>query len=446
MKKILSILMILVLVSGAAFAQLTVTPSGSATLSWGIDLNTKNHGFFNEQAFKITIPFFAETPFNGGSNNKEADVYADVSFVVTPVASEEVAATDGEATLHFYGAYMTVYPKPDFSAKMAKGWTSIIGGRKSWFNPSFTGWGTKIGYANKDLMNLNLGLKLGSDGNWKGIRSDGKAVDTTNTDPTKIVPPAHSQYAAGFDFKMTPVEKYLTVEATVNAVFDKKEYKTNPLGRMMNFGLGLTSMPIDKLTIKAGFDGAAVDGFAWDASLSAMYRWVDAVIYLAGKNTEYAAGSSPINMAAHLAFNSKESGDTNFVPNLAFGVAFNAYDLLDKQAANYIIPMGFKTNVSYKIDVTDSMWLKPYANLYGETNNNAVKGGKPGFALAYDLGVIYQPIEKVEVKAVWAHGQKNSRTFEGGFFNPNPTSGDYMIKSPVGVDKGTLVFSLTLKY
>ena len=37
MKKILSILMILVLVSGVAFAQLTPQVTASATVNWGID-------------------------------------------------------------------------------------------------------------------------------------------------------------------------------------------------------------------------------------------------------------------------------------------------------------------------------------------------------------------------------------------------------------------------
>ena len=79
MKKFLGILLMSVLVGGAAFAQLTVTPTGSAKLSWGIDLGTGavdlKHGFYNENSLKIKIPFFDdEQSFSGGSADKEANV------------------------------------------------------------------------------------------------------------------------------------------------------------------------------------------------------------------------------------------------------------------------------------------------------------------------------------------------------------------------------------
>lgn len=34
------------------------------------------------------------------------------------------------------------------------------------FRGAFDGYGTKIGYANKDFMDLDVGLKLGSSSNW----------------------------------------------------------------------------------------------------------------------------------------------------------------------------------------------------------------------------------------------------------------------------------------
>ena len=64
MKKFLGILLMSVLVGGAAFAQLEIVPTGSAKLSWGIDLGKGavdvKHGFYNENKFAIDSVFQAE--------------------------------------------------------------------------------------------------------------------------------------------------------------------------------------------------------------------------------------------------------------------------------------------------------------------------------------------------------------------------------------------------
>lgn len=492
--------MILVLVSGAVFAQIVLEPEGWTKLSWGIDLGSGDnakakHGFYNEHDLGVYIPFLHKRGNHvGGSANKDADVYADVSFKLRPSVKESpafwVAPLDFHisAKLHFYHAYITVYTKPSFAAGKAIGWDPISIDDVTynpntpllWFRPSFNGWGTKIGYAKKDLMGLDFGLKLGSDGNWEGKRSDDKkagkttykevkgdgttvvkagevyyklvgklasgdlvagdlvpagttlAVGTTYVKETKAaVDAAHSQYAMGIDFKMTPVEKYLMLDATFNVVFNKDEYKTNNMGKMINFGFGITSKPIDGMTIKAGFDGAAVDKFAWDAGLSAKYKWVDAALYLGGKHKH--ADNKDFNMAAHFAFTSEEEGDTNFVKGLAFGAVVNAYNLLSTPPAGEIIPLGFKVNASYKAYINDAMWVKPYAAFYGETNN------VEKFAVAYEAGVVYQPLEKVEVQAAWNHGIVGADNYEGGFLGQN------MLEKPLNKKGHNGRFVLSLK-
>lgn len=509
--------MILVLVSGAVFAQDEPIASGSATLSWGIDLGAGDnakamHGFYNKNDLKVMLPFFKNGEFSGGSSNKEADVYAHIYFEANP--GNYATVKDGkfstnrfeskaddlsiEATLYFFGAYMTVYPKPDFSADKAWGWYPINFARrpgwlKYWFAPEFSGWGTKIGYTHEPL-GLNVGLKLGSDGNWEGKRSDGAAAaapssttkstykevkgdgatvvkagenyykyvgklasgdlvagelvpagttltagetyikETVKKDDKPGIEAAHSQYAMGIDFKMTPVEKYLMLDATFNVIFNKDKYKTNDMGRMINFGVGITSKPIDGMTIKAGFDGAAVDEFAWDAGLSVGYKWVDAALYLGGKH-KY-ADDKDFNMAAHFAFTSQEKGATNFVEGLAFGAVVNAYNLLSTRPEGMLIPLGFKVNASYKYTINDAMWVKPYAAFYGETNN------VEKFAVAYTAGVVYQPLEKVEVQAAWNHGLVDASTYEGGFMDQK------MLKKPLNKKghNGRFVLSLKLMF
>lgn len=408
--------MILALVGGVAFAQIEATASGTATVSWGIDLGTGGavnvaHGFNNTSSLKIMIPFFGEKTFTGGSADK-ADVWVEFAFTGdvggASTNGESTSATVDVAKLHFYGAYIDVL-QPSFAAKKAIGWAPIYKGRGSragWFNPAFKGFGTTIGYANKDLMRLDVALKLGSDGNWENKGSDG----TT---------PTNGHYGIGFDFAMTPVEKYLSLSATVNAVF-QSAYATNPSTKNLNFGIGISSTPIEGLTIKAGFDGAAVNGFAWDAGLSAKYKWVEAALYF----------NDGFNMSAHFAFNSK--GD--IVKNLDFGAVVNAYNLIPPFATP-TVALGMGANVAYKVAITDAMSVKPYANLWGETN------GVTAFDLAYKLGAIFIPMEKVEVEAAWEHGKLNANKYEGGFI-----TGEKMIADHVGSHMGKFVLSLTLKY
>jgi len=574
MKKILSILMILVLAGGVVFAQTEPEVRGGATLSWGIDFGAGSqtdykkggsdnhavatHGFYNENDLEVRLPFFKRhEDLAGGSADKEADVYADVSLFATPHVDDDARKANGwsnkgipdwsiEATLHFFGAYMTVYPKPDFSAAMALGWRPIVSNRRAaglvyWFTPEFTGWGTKIGYKKADLMDLDVGLKLASNGSWHQYSSDGdKPWDGTKGNKRRE---KDSKYAFGLDFSMQPVEKYLGVEATLNATFGRL-FNKGPLENpgdygynaglnpenvggekkdsgMVNFGVAFTSEPIEKMEVKLGFDGATgitykdekgdnKQTLGWDAGLSVKYRWVDAALYFAGTGTQYqgynVAGDDPskfkfygINMAAHLAFESKDEGDTNFVPGLAFHAKVNAYDLLAKRATEDIdesarktliallnegkgltapipgiggpfshedlldvalktkyasIPLGLNVGVSYKYGMTDVMWVKPYAEIYAETNHykqhsDTHEGdadkmiSKLYLGMAYELGVVFQPIEKVEVKASWEHGKLNKNKYEGGF-----NGGDYMIKTPLNnkSHNGTFVLSLKLTY
>jgi hypothetical protein len=61
MKKALAILLALALVAGAAFAQEPAyTLTGSASLTWGINLDTEAHGFTNAAAAKLVFPLGAK--------------------------------------------------------------------------------------------------------------------------------------------------------------------------------------------------------------------------------------------------------------------------------------------------------------------------------------------------------------------------------------------------
>lgn len=542
MKKILSIFLCAAMLTGFVFAQdLTPTADVRATLTWGIDFGSgtdrkvpdwhavPTHGFYNDLYTDVYIPFLANRQdFIGGSENKDGDVYVDFRFQATPTGQKMRRVS---AKLVFFHFYLTTYNKPSFVSDYAWGWQPITvdAGVDDWFTPGFTGWGTKIGYANKDVMNLDVGLKLGSNGSWHQRPADG---GKKNTDRRV----QDSKYAVGLDFSMEPLEKYLSIKATVNAILgnakdsaDIKEgngygYKSgfgedgiqpkNHGGKdgkagFINFGLKLDSEPVENLYIGLGFDGATAltyedkDGklaetFGWDAGLTAGYKWVDFGLYVCSKATDKhgynVAGTDPskwnpntANLAMHAGFNSEDDGDTNFVPGLAFHAIVNVYDLLCKRnkesidsdyakgvmmayntarvadpdtaevpdevkrAALGTIPLGVNVGVSYKASINDSMWIKPFANFWGETNHceqhlDVINGdvsksiAKSYFGIVYNFGVTFQPIEKAEITAKWQQGKLNLDRYEGGW------GGEYMIATPVQqkMHNGTFTLALTL--
>ena len=211
MKKILAILMILVLVGGVAFAQLTPQVTAKASVNWGIDFGAgKNakaqHGFENLLDAKVVIPLYM-----GTLNSKtEGDVrmnfdlgvnlayrfYDQLSNSASPHVAWDSDAefklwrktlSDMSASIHFFGGYMNVYGRPDFSTNYAQIWSPIRDNGIAWgpeTSGDITGFGTKLGYASDDLAGTGLkfdaGLKFGSNGSWK-------AKGTTSQDKFKVV-------------------------------------------------------------------------------------------------------------------------------------------------------------------------------------------------------------------------------------------------------------------
>lgn len=516
---------------------------GNATLSWGIDLGSgkrdfsdrAKHGFRNAASWKVTFPLLKKG--DAPSKTPEgAQVYAEVQIKDIELGFESkqdakdfkvTGKVDGiSGKLVFYGAYLTVYDKPSFKTNYADLWKPFKNddfkndkdnGFK--FEPGFDGAGTKIGYANKNMMDLDVGLKFGSNGDWDA--KDGKLVTTEYffedkilTGPASYIVPAgqiwygkgdgttkskyrkkyeagttiavdagkmvvvsvykveteikdkerHSKYGFGFDFSMKPLDKLFGFKFSINSTFgaaktnDKsgkliQGYDKGVVGHIedqvaLSFGTELKSEPIDALKFTFGFDlGYAFDvsakkSVAWDMLFNTEYKWVSGGLYVSSVGTPYAGFNgktkkSTADMAVYLKFETK--GDkkeaSNLVEGLDAGIYLGMFRLLSKapDGAKTQLPMLMKLWGSYKAQIGDSMWIKPVASFWLETNHYQNESGKvvkiPYIGVAYDLGVTYSPIEKVEITAKWAHGKLANNVYAQNV-NVNRDGDTAVIKKP----------------
>ena len=483
----------------ATTAESAIDIEADATLSWGVDFgsssdSTPRHGFNNEASWTVKFPIYKKADRTSTKSN--VPVYGEVSLtevklnIVSEDGDKKNFIVDGKvkglkAKLVFYGAYLTVHDKPDFSANYAQIWEPLekdddYDEKPFTFKGKFDGYGTKLGYANKDLMDLDVGLKFGSNGNWE-TEPDKPEIDYTAapSDKTQLAvnapatpakvpadkiwvskvdgkkyyedeepapgeyweydvkpvdPAKHGIYGIGFDFSMKPLDKMLAVAFTVNSVLHKN-YDKKP---NVNFGAKVTSEPIDGLAFKAAFDGMYVfdKDFDWDTIFTAQYKWVGAGVYVGsagtfiGKDPNTPTNPSMVDMAVFAQFETKgEKEDaTNLVEGLDAGVYVGMYRLI-RGANDNKFPLFTKVWGAYKININDSMWIKPFADLWLETVGKDVK-------LAYDLGVTFSPVEKVEVQAKWNQGTTDKNKYET-VIDKSALNGDHY---------GTFVLSLTVKY
>lgn len=319
-----------------------------ATVSWGIDfgggtynkdkgkydIDGVKHGFKNAASWKVKFPLIKK----GNKTSKGEDpVYGQLTVkdIELTLMSEKGKNDDKfqpttkvgglDAKFVFYGAYIQVFDKPGFKSNYANLWdpfdTEDFKRDESpyKFEPGFDGaYGVKFGYADEDMMGLDVGLKFGSNGNWEAKEKDGEIdydkpgkikqlkpktgeVLTVNEDKvwidlttgeevfsvsssTKMVMEYerkdrdkgyHSKYGIGLDFSMKPLDKMLGIKLSVGSTFDSARtgftkdgkwaygYDKGVSGKQVpgsvafNIGTEITSEPIESLNLKLAFDGGS---------------------------------------------------------------------------------------------------------------------------------------------------------------------------------------------
>ncbi|NVP24840.1 major outer sheath protein Msp [Treponema phagedenis] len=487
---------------------------GSTKLEWGIDLGagkvTKDsiaHGFKNSGSWKVSFPLFEKKSF---TSKADTPVYAEVIIkdVELGIQSKNKSKKEKDfaftgkvdeivGTLYFYDAYLKIYKKPGFKVNYAQIWDPLKA--DDWdksgykFEPGFDiAGGTTLGYKKDNIGNsgldLDAGVKFGSNGNWEtegksdyegspqyalitgpatlakgstyvelepvyGKEAEEKAsyimLDnqrfkiTSNfkkVSPDKDLEVKEGKYYAkvdGLTKKDTPATKnrygmgfytsvaykpgdlkYIGFNFDINTTFcSHKDWENNTeKGNYFNvsFGTKITSEPVKDLSLVLAFDGEPfVNGekkFAWDMLFDTTYKWVGAGVYVGNENTFYKSNKDEVDMSIYAKFETKgDKKKANFlVENLNAGAAIYVHHLLSKPVSPKTVPIGLKVYADYKYDINDSMWLKPYASFYGETNH-----AEPKFGVYYNVGLTFSPLERLELTADWEQGKVVKNKHEG---------------------------------
>ncbi|WP_272482140.1 major outer sheath N-terminal domain-containing protein, partial [Treponema pallidum] len=143
------------------------------------------HGFKTTTDFKIVFPIVAKKDFK---YRGEGNVYAEINVKALKLSLEsnggakfdtKGSAKTIEATLHCYGAYLTIGKNPDFKSTFAVLWEPWTAngdykskGDKPVYEPGFEGAGGKLGYKQTDIagtgLTFDIAFKFASNTDWEG--------------------------------------------------------------------------------------------------------------------------------------------------------------------------------------------------------------------------------------------------------------------------------------
>ncbi|AOF61540.1 major outer sheath protein Msp [Treponema pallidum] len=436
------------------WAQVSFTPDieGYAELAWGIasedgSAGNLKHGFKTTTDFKIVFPIVAKKDFK---YRGEGNVYAEINVKALKLSLEsnggakfdtKGSAKTIEATLHCYGAYLTIGKNPDFKSTFAVLWEPWTAngdykskGDKPVYEPGFEGAGGKLGYKQTDIagtgLTFDIAFKFASNTDWEGKDSKGAPAAGAN----------HSKYGLGGDIlfgwertREDGVQEYIKVELTGNSTLSGGYAPAQPPADILWDVGAKVSMKLWGLCALAATDvghkkeNAAPDGIGADALLTLGYRWFSAGGYFASKASNVFQGvflTTPMqkdDCAAYIKLETKGSDpDTSFLEGLDLGVDVRTYMPVYYFAAaagagvDINFPVYGKVWGSYRHDMGEYGWVKVYANLYGGTNkkNDAAPATKwkAEYCGYYECGVVVSPLEKVEIRLSWEQGklQENS--------------------------------------
>jgi hypothetical protein len=415
MKKAFALLLALALIGGAVFAEdVAYTLSGSATLTWGYDLDTEAHGFTNEADATIIIPFVAEQSSTHGEEPITGMIMLeDFAYVVSNDADEAIGVTGGDVTAKILfpsGLYMQIASAPDFEIDNANLQAPLTDDDWDFTDATITG-----------LAAYNVAPSIASVGGFtlgmEGDLSFGIKVGSTNTHTAGTS--GHDSYMAGLDVGYAVGDL-----ATVGANFIYGEFGADPV--MMGFGVTVDATPVEGLAVYLGADVEMDDITGMDLQFDASYEIADLLSFGAGTYVaigDFAATTGNPWMGANVRLG------VLAVENLTLDLGVDLWDILD--AADGATPVDMDVllgaDAAYSIALEGDNYVKHYAGF----NYSVV----PEITVL-DLGVefVLFPMTTFDIN------------FSAGSLTANTVAGGTSFGSDAAQDSGVFTMSVTIEY
>ncbi len=348
MKKLIVLLLALA-VAGAVSAQaaapagLPYSISGSASVKWGYDLDTKMSGFVNTPDWTLTIPLVQTTKVGASGKNVYGMIeLADLDLSIVNDEAEvpyfDLTGATLTAKIFAGNAYVGIYSKPSFKFANANQIAPYYDA-----NAAYSATSAVIPSVTVD-GGVSLGYNLGTMGSAEFRLASLGDYTTANAD---------NNYAFGVNTTLTPVAM---LKVNAGAMMRSDDLKF--------FGLTgkVTVTPVDVMTLVVGADvnvDGANDKTTWDTNGSLTYAMNEKKDKISGEvYYAYQKVASPAKERLDAAV--KFADVAGFVPGMTVDAVLYASDLL---TSNDPLKLAFLEKVTYKIDLSKDAYVKPYESL-----------------------------------------------------------------------------------
>lgn len=330
MKKALAILLALALVAGAVFAEEPAYDlSGSASLTWGIDLNTNAHGFTNDSSASLSFPLGATS---GTAGEEPITGYIEISEFTVDIVDGAIDAENGSVTAKILfpsNLYLQIASEPSFEVANAVSLDAF------YVDDGAT---SSADIASAEITSAG-GFTFGLDGDLNFALLVGSTNHHTDA-------AGANSYMAGLNFG-TKLGEMGTLD--VNAILGSFDQAAN---MTIAAGLVLDLAPMDGLAVTLAADYVKATDLNLDASLAVGYEMADLVGIDLGAYFGLNGTNNVLDMMVRL--------NLLAVENLTFGAGVDLWDLTANSAANDTL---IAAELAYKVAMEGDNHVSPYANV-----------------------------------------------------------------------------------
>ncbi len=372
-KALLVFALVAFLATGTVFAELTgvgePTVSGSVSTSYGYDLDSEAHGFYNDSSLTLTLPLLDGSMTKGGDDGMYGEITVDGigwqlnndGFYDVDEDADATNTSELDASISAKLVLDSVYVDlgaPGFSINNVDVDDSYDVDANFWADDEPDFMGMAVGFEN-DMVTVEAQIANRNDGYYDDSDDDTEVdddhatgfVNDLSTGDDDDYTANKAGYVLGAKLTATPMEGVsvpVSFAVDLDADDSYMAFGADPSVSMAPVTVGL---PVDYVMIG--------DAYGFEVAPSVAYCLTEAggsnvaVDFVFGSYEESVTGG----MIGDLTFTFTETETKGFVPGLAAMVEFTAVDMLDYEDADADMGWDVDAEASYNAN-----GLKPYIN------------------------------------------------------------------------------------